>query len=235
MGWLQWCHPLQRRCFKRFDRGNPHHLLGLVDPEQRIMDHMALVTAVSQLNMLLFQVFRHPYHLDPFPWPGLDYFIVAAEAEINYFITPFYRQRAHLFAVSDMIAVWTMTDLAGYGFVDAFLMNGAYRFMAGETGIIGAEKYRHGSLIVDVRSPVMPIFSHTLGNKHFPSHQPDNDDNNQSNDQPDQVGVVSCFRLLMHVASPSVESFLLSEWCRREAFLSITSPFPQVWYHTGIR
>lgn len=124
------------------------------------MNHVALITAVRQLHFTLFEMVWHSDHFYEFSRAGLNYLIVASQTELGYFLIPFDRHGSYLFAVGNVIAKGTMTNLAGYRFMHPGFVNGSYRFMACEAGLIGSQFNGDVHLVFYVSPSVVPILTH---------------------------------------------------------------------------
>ena len=111
-------------------------------------------------------------------------------------------ERANLLTVFYMIAIGTMAYLTGNGFVYTLFVDSSNRFMAFETSFIGVQFNEDILLIRNISPPIVTVLSHALRDKKLPTKKRCNSDDHKRDDQFDEVGVVSGFRLLVHVMPP---------------------------------
>lgn len=154
---------------------------------------MALITAMTQLDMALLEMFRHSHHLDRLSRSCLDYLVVAAQAKVVDFLISYHRQCGHFLTVFDMLTVGAVTDFAGNGFMNACPVYLPDRFVTGVAGVIGRKLNRNVFLILDIRPPIMPKLSHTLRDEYFPGNEASHHDNDESYYQPYEMGIVFGF------------------------------------------
>lgn len=187
------------------------------------MHHVALAAVVGHFYLFLLKMLRHTDHFYKFSWSGLDYFIMAAKAELGDFISAFDWQCTDFFIVlTDVMSIRPMADFAGNGFMDTIFMDSSNWFMTLKTGIVGTKSNRYILLVYDIGPAVMSVLPHRFRSKCLLCEIAAYSDHDHGDDQLDQMGVVPGSRLLMHVGPPYLSGWVEKD--RNQLYIAIFTP-----------